>query len=221
MPQDTTTHPTMSQSPNYTYAQALNEAKQMIVQQQYRIKQDAEKIRGQQQTIVDQSAALSEQDRKIREQAAELQRIAGEMESLLQQLSEVTVAREQAEAVIDRQGERLTSMQAGIADLERHVAEQAEQIDSLVRERDELRSQLPTSDDIEALTAMADLLSKRQAAVAKKSGGSGSAPAAHVAPQAKARAPKMRLSDEAGDRGEVPHFHQGQPIGGDAQAEAA
>ena len=211
MPQDTTTHPTMSQSPHYTYAQALNEAKQMIVQQQYRIKQDAEKIRAQQQTIVDQSAAISEHDRKIREQSTELQRIAGEMESLVQQLSEVTVAREQAEAVIDRQGERLTGMQAGIADLERHVAEQAEQIDSLVRERDDLRSQLPTPDDVEALTAMADLLSKRQAAVAKKSGG-----AAQAQSQAKAHAAKMRLSDDEGSQ-----FHQGPPIGGDAQAEAA
>jgi hypothetical protein len=148
------------------------------------------------------------------------------MESLVQQLSEVTTAREQAEAVIDRQGERLTSMQAGIADLERHVAEQAEQIDSLVRERDELRSQLPTADDVEALTAMADLLSKRQAAVAKKAGGAGAGAGspAHPAPQAKqpkAHAPKLRLSDEADDQGDASRFHRGEPIGGDAQAEAA
>jgi predicted RNase H-like nuclease (RuvC/YqgF family) len=209
MPQDTTTHPIMSQSPHYTYAQALNEAKQMIVQQQYRIKQDAEKIRAQQQTIVDQSAAMSEQDRKIREQATELQRIAGEMEALSLQLSEVSTARAQAEAVIDRQGERLTSMQAGIADLERHVAEQAEQVDALSRERDELRAQLPTRDDIEALTAMAELLSKRQAAVAKKSG------AAKEQPAAKAQAPQMRLSEEDSQ------FNQGPQIGGEAQAEAA
>ncbi len=220
MPQDTTTPSNMSQSPHYTYAQALNEAKQMIVQQQYRIKQDAEKIRSQQQTIVDQSAAMSEQDRKIREQAAELERIAGEMESLSLQLSEVTIAREQAEAVIDRQGERLTGMQAGIADLERHVAEQAEQIDALTHERDELRAQLPTPDDVEALSAMADLLSKRQAAVAKKSGA-----AAQPAPKAKAHAPnapKMRLSDEdAAERSEHAQFNRGPQIQGEAQSEAA
>ena len=214
MPQDTTTPSNMSQSPHYTYAQALNEAKQMIVQQQYRIKQDAEKIRSQQQTIVDQSAAMSEQDRKIREQAGELERIAGELESLSLQLSEVNIAREQAEAVIDRQGERLTSMQAGIADLERHVAEQAEQIDALTHERDELRAQLPTRDDVEALTAMADLLSKRQAAVAKKS-----AAAPHPAAKAKAHAPKMKLSDE--DAAEHPQFNQGRQIQGESQAEAA
>ena len=82
MPQDTT-HPNMSHSPHYTYAQALNEAKQMIVQQQYRIKTGRREDPPQQQTIVDQSAAMSEQERKIREQAAELQRIAGEMESLV------------------------------------------------------------------------------------------------------------------------------------------
>jgi len=217
MPQDTTTHPNMTQSPHYTYAQALNEAKQMIVQQQYRIKQDAEKIRSQQQTIVDQSAAMSEQDRKIREQAAELERIAGELESLSQQLSEVSIAREQAEAVIDRQGERLTNMQAGIADLERHVAEQAEQIDALAHERDQFRAQLPTADDVEALSAMAELLSKRQAAVAKKSG----APAAQPAPKAQAHPPKMRLSDEDDSVGaEHPQFNHGPQING-SQAEAA
>jgi len=216
MPQDTTTHSNMSHSPHYTYAQALNEAKQMIVQQQYRIKQDAEKIRGQQQTIVDQSAALNEQERKIREQAGELARIAGEMEALSLQLSEVTIAREQAEAVIDRQGERLTSMQAGIADLERHVAEQAEQIDALVRERDALRAQLPTQDDIAALDSMAELLSKRQAAVAKKSG----APAAQPALKAHAHPPKMKLSDEDASGAEHPQFNHGPQIGG-SQAEAA
>jgi chromosome segregation ATPase len=160
---------------------------------------------------------MSEQDRKIREQAAELGRIAGELESLSLQLSEVSIAREQAEAVIDRQGERLTSMQAGIADLERHVAEQAEQIDALSHERDELRAQLPTSDDVEALSAMADLLSKRQAAVAKKSGA-----AAQPAPKAQAHASKMKLSDEgASDRSEQPHFNRGPQIQGEAQAEAA
>jgi chromosome segregation ATPase len=215
MPQDTTPS-NMSHSPHYTYAQALNEAKQMIVQQQYRIKQDAEKIRSQQQTIVDQSSAMSEQDRKIREQAGELERIAGELESLSLQLSELTIAREQAEAVIDRQGERLTSMQAGIADLERHVAEQAEQIDALTHERDELRAQLPTQDDVEALTAMADLLSKRQAAVAKKS-----AAAPQPAAKAKAHAPKMKLSDEESAHGEHAQFNRGPQIHGESQAEAA
>ncbi len=38
-------------STNMTYAQALTEAKQLIVQQQLRIKADAEKIRSQQQTV--------------------------------------------------------------------------------------------------------------------------------------------------------------------------
>ena len=52
--------------PNMTYAQALTEAKQMIVQQQLRIKADAEKIRSQQQTIVDQSSALYEGERRYR-----------------------------------------------------------------------------------------------------------------------------------------------------------
>ena len=48
----------MSQS-TMSYGQALNEARQMIIQQQYRIKADADKIKAQQQQIVDQSAVLS------------------------------------------------------------------------------------------------------------------------------------------------------------------
>jgi chemotaxis protein MotB len=197
----------MNTSPGYTYAQALNEAKQMIVQQQLRIKADAEKIRQQQQTIVDQSAAIGEHERKVREQAAELARIAGEMESLSLQLSEITIAREQAEAVIDRQGERLTGMQASIADLERQAAEQAAQIAAITAERDDLAAQMPTQEDAEALTAMADLLSRRQAAVARK------------AATQQAHAPQMRMSEAAAAA--VSQFNQGPQIHTDAQAEAA
>ena len=54
----------MSQEQPMTFAQALNEAKQYIVQQSNRIKSDAEKIKNQQQTIVDQCATISEAERK-------------------------------------------------------------------------------------------------------------------------------------------------------------
>ena len=208
MPQETPANTTMNTSPGYTYAQALNEAKQMIVQQQLRIKGDAEKIRQQQQTIVDQSSAIGEHERKVREQAAELARIAGEMESLSLQLSEVTIAREQAEAVIDRQGERLTGMQSAIADLERQAAEQAAQLAAITAERDELAAQLPTEEDAEALNAMADLLSRRQAAVARK-----------AAAAQQGHAPQMRMTEAPA--AVTAQFNQGPQIHTDAQAEAA
>ena len=107
-----------------SYAEALNEARQVIVQQQYRIKADAEKIKSQQQTILDQSATLVESERKIREQAGEGQRLAGELQGVTQRLAEMTTAREHAEAVVDRQGQRLTSLQASAADMEKTIAEQ-------------------------------------------------------------------------------------------------
>ena len=65
----------MSQS-TMSYGQALNEARQMIIQQQYRIKADADKIKAQQQQIVDQSAVLVESEHKLKDQAAEIQRIS-------------------------------------------------------------------------------------------------------------------------------------------------
>ena len=57
-----------------SFAQALNEAKGLIVQQATLIKGDAEKIKALQQTVVDQSATNSEQDRRLREQSDTLVR---------------------------------------------------------------------------------------------------------------------------------------------------
>ena len=55
-----------------SFAQALNEAKQVIVQQSNRIKTDADKVRQQQQTIVDQCSIITDHEMKNKEQAAEL-----------------------------------------------------------------------------------------------------------------------------------------------------
>lgn len=147
-----------------SYAQALTEAKQVIIQQQYRIKADAEKIKVQQQTILDQSNALSEGERHLREQSAELQRVVEELATTHGKLNQVTTAREQAEAVVNRQGERITSLQASIAELEQRLADHVRQAGELTAERDALRAQLPTSEDVEALTAMSELLSRRPGA---------------------------------------------------------
>src|SRR5690349_15083703 len=114
--------PDMSQS-TMSYGQALNEARQMIIQQQYRIKADADKIKSQQQQIVDQSAVLVESERKLKDQSAEIQQILGDLQSAHQRITELTTAREQAEAVIDRQGQRLTAMQAAATEMEQKIAE--------------------------------------------------------------------------------------------------
>lgn len=163
-----------------TYAQALNEAKQMIVQQQLRIKADAEKVRAQQQTIVDQSQLLSDSERRGREQSAELQRLVEEASTTGTTVQELTTAKEQAEAIIDRQGVRLTQMQDAAAELEKRVSEQASQISELTAQIDQARSQLPTREDEEALSSMNDLLARRTAAIARKTGST------------------LRMSDDAG-----------------------
>ena len=165
--------------PQMSYAQALTEAKQMIVQQQLRIKADADRIKSQQQTIVEQSSALVEHERKIREQAAELQRLAEDLKGTTQRLAEMTTAKEQADAVLDRQGQRLTNLQHTNADMERRIAEQDGRIAELASERDALLAQLPTREDEEALAAMSDLLAKRPAALRRSTDG---APSSSPAP---------------------------------------
>ncbi len=154
-----------------SYAQALNEAKQIIIQQQFRIKADAEKIRVQQQTILDQSNALSLADRKIGEQADELQRLVEDLNSLQGKLNEMTTAKEQAEAIVDRQGERLTTLQSTVSELERRTADHEQRISTLSSERDALSVKLPTTEDAEALAAMAELLARKSSST--RAAGSG------------------------------------------------
>src|SRR4051812_25043558 len=111
-----------------SYAKALSEARQVIVQQQMRIKADAEKIKQQQQTIVDQSAGLVAGERRTAEQAGEILQLAEELKTALTRLAETTAAREQADAVVDRQGQRITSLQEAVIELEARSSEQATQI---------------------------------------------------------------------------------------------
>ena len=146
-----------------SFAQALNDAKQIIVQQSNRIKADSERIRQQQQTIVDQCAILAKHETMMREQADEIARQAEQIQSLEGNLTEATIAREQAEAIIDRQGQRLTILQEQVAGFERKAAEHAGQIDRLTFERDNYLSQLPSREDEEALAAMAQLLTTKKA----------------------------------------------------------
>jgi chromosome segregation ATPase len=151
-----------------SFAQALNEAKQVIVQQSNRIKSDAEKIRQQQQTIVDQCSLITGHEMKLKEQEAKVAQQAELIDALEAKVAQVTVAREQAEAVIDRQGQRLGALQDHVATLEQRVAEQSDQIDHLTEERDGYRNQVPSEADEEALAAMAALLTTKKAPTGNK-----------------------------------------------------
>ena len=146
-----------------SYAQALSEAKQVIVQQSNRIKADAEKIKQQQQTIVDQCSIITDHEMKTKEQAAEVSKLQDQQEQIEAKLAQTTVAREQAESVCDRQGQRLTSLQEQVDTLETKLSDQSDQIAKLTAERDEYKNQLPSSADEAALAEMAALLSTKRA----------------------------------------------------------
>jgi predicted RNase H-like nuclease (RuvC/YqgF family) len=168
---------------DFSFAQALNEAKQVIVQQASRIKADSEKIKIQQDMLMAQGQTLGEQEKRIREQAADLESRAAEIDTLTQRLTQALTAKEQADAVINRQGEKITSLQNTAADLERKISEQAEAIHIFERDRESLMEQLPTREDAEALAAMSALLMKK--------------PAPLPMPGSSKPGPQMRIADAA------------------------
>ena len=145
-----------------SYAQALNEAKQVIIQQSSRIKGDLEKIKGQQQTIVDQAARITEQENRIAEQSSEIAQQAESLRGLEGRYAEAEAGRQQAEGVINRQGERINHLEGQVREMTAQVDDANEQIASLTRDRDELRAQLPTAEDIEALSGMMSLLAQKR-----------------------------------------------------------
>jgi len=165
-----------------TYAQALNEAKNVIMQQAARIKSDAERMRTQQQTINEQGVRIVERENRIKDQTTALVAQTDEIRTLGQKLDAAVAAHEQAEALIQRQDQRMTSLQENLADLERQIREQSAQVEELRREREELLAKLPTQEDIDALAAMTALLARRSAQAA---------PIAHEA------RPPMRLAEAA------------------------
>jgi chromosome segregation ATPase len=157
------------QTQEMSYAQALNEAKGVIIQQSARIKGDLEKIKNQQQTIVEQAARITDADAKIAELTSDFARQAEELKRVEARYTEAEAGRQQAEGVVNRQGERINHLEAQVEQFSRDLEAANASIADLTRERDDLRSQLPTNEDIEALNSMMALLSQ------KRSGNSGTA----------------------------------------------
>jgi predicted nucleic acid-binding Zn-ribbon protein len=149
-----------------SFAQALNEARQIIVQQSNRIKGDLDRIKAMQETITAQTATIAEADRNAKQKASELETAGEQIKTLTAKLEEMRVAKEQGEAVIDRQGQRLTQMQATIHDLEKQVADHSQKAQQLGHELEGVRSSLPTQEDSDALAALASLLSAKKGAPA-------------------------------------------------------
>lgn len=165
-----------------SFAQALNEAKGVILQLSNRVKADAEKIRMQQQTIVSLSASVAQNEVAARKAAEAAARQAEEVATLRERAKQAEAAREHAEAILNRQGEKITNLESANAELSSRLSEHKAQIVTLSQQRDALRAQLPSDEDAAALAAMTQLLNKAAPAIEK---------ARKVAPVAAA---KMRIA---------------------------
>ena len=136
-----------SPSTNMTYAQALTDAKSLIVQQAARIKADGQKIKSQADEIAQWKSMAEEMN-------AELERLR----ALEPQLSEAQAGREQAEATVGRQRMEIEALEAASRELQRILGDQAARINELSSELDQTRGALPSDEDEAALEAMSSLL---------------------------------------------------------------
>ena len=154
----TPTHPaeTINSStgpgPNMTYAQALTDARTLIVQQSARIKSDAQKIRAQQDEIAQLRSDLEAT-------TDEVQRLR----PLEPQLAEAQAGRDRAEAMVGRQRVEIESLETASGELQKMLGEQAARIHEMTIELEQLRAKLPTHEDVAALESMAALLSTARA----------------------------------------------------------
>ena len=133
---------------NMTYAQALTDARSLIVQQSTRIKADAAKIKQQADEIA-QWKGLAD------DMAAELERLKG----IEPKLAEAQAAREQAEVTVGRQRREIEALEAASRELQRILGDQAARINDLTNDLEQTRDALPTNEDEAALEAMQSLLS--------------------------------------------------------------
>ena len=155
-----------STSTNLTYAQALTDAKSLIVQQSARIKADAQKIKAQGEEIA-----------QWRSMADELGAELEKLRALEPQLAEAQAGREQAEATVGRQRMEIEALESASRELQRILGDQAARINELSGELEQIRGALPSDEDEAALEAMTSLL-----AAARK-------PKAKAEPQAAPAAP--------------------------------
>jgi predicted nucleic acid-binding Zn-ribbon protein len=172
---------------NMTYAQALTDAKSLIVQQSARIKTDAERMKSQVQELTSLRAASEEMSQEI-------DRLRG----VEAQLADVTAGKEQAEASVGRQRVQIDSLESAAREMQRVLGEQADRIQELTREVEGLRDQLPSDADVSALAAMSSLLQSAKGAAR------GARPARAAQPELTQDAPAA--ADEAEPRGESNQF---------------
>ena len=142
-----TTHAGAGANATMTYAQALKDARALIVQQSSRIKSDAQKIRGQADEIAQLRSTVEAMGHELDRLRASEARLA-----------DAAAGREQAEALVGRQRVEMESLETASRELQRMLGEQAARINELTAEAEYLRSHLPTDEDAAALEQMAALL---------------------------------------------------------------
>ena len=165
--------PSPSPASNMTYAQALTDAKALIVQQSARIKSDAQKLKAQADEIA-QWKSLAD------DMAAELERL----KAVEVRYAESQAAREQAEVTVGRQRMEIEALEAASRELQRILGDQAARINDLTNDLEQTRDALPTSDDEAALEAMQSLLAAARKPRQAKAEQPAPAPAMHIAQDA-------------------------------------
>jgi chromosome segregation ATPase len=150
-----------STNAHMTYAQALTDARTLIVQQSARIKADAQKIKAQADEIAQWRAMADEM-------GAELQRQRARVAALEPRLADTEAALELAESTICRQQMEIEVLDTASREHQRTMADQAARINELTAELDQIRDALPTDADEAALVAMTTLLSVARRPRAKR-----------------------------------------------------
>jgi chromosome segregation ATPase len=141
-----------------SFATALKEAQQLIARLNDQIRTHAEEMARLQQALVNQCSLTTEREIELGTRSRELDECRKRAEGLESRLAEVSTAREHAEAMVDRQGQRVATLQNKAETQGNVLADQAAQIDRLTEERDRYQARLPSGDDELALADMAALL---------------------------------------------------------------
>lgn len=141
-----------------SYAQALTEAKNRILEQSQKLQASAVTIKRQQQEISQRKAHAAELKKEL---AAEVER----NKTLEVELTRVTGAKEAAEATVGRQRVQLDQMEASLTEHQQTIQQQTQRIEELTAEVESLRAELertraklPTEEDIAALEEISRIL---------------------------------------------------------------
>lgn len=157
-----TTDPLMETTMAMTYAQALSEAKNRILEQKQQLETSAATLKQQKQEIAQRKANAAELKKDLNSEVEKNKTLELEM-------TRVTGAKEAAESTVGRQRVQLDQLENASAQQQEMIESQTQQIaeltariESLEAELDATRAKLPTDEDIAALRDVSALLGGEQ-----------------------------------------------------------